>query len=159
MSGGHGARCSDSVATGADARACEEGDPKQLNWLAQAVVLSEAAGEIQKDKATTRTPRDCILEKDGTRVRQDWGKPPYHIALHAACLDIAETVMRTSRRHSCYVRSIGALWDVLSARWPALRRRLFVDGFSTYPWDFKIKLSCSWAPTATCARIAHDCCR
>ncbi|KAK8036549.1 hypothetical protein PG991_001686, partial [Apiospora marii] len=132
----------------------EEGEhPK---WLGQAVMLSDPAEEfetlelhyragkkpgvpeleftrddqeIQRDEVTMATPYECLLVKDGTRVRPNWGvghddgggrhpsSTPYGILVHAACLDIVERAMRNkSRRRNPHVHSLRALWKVLRMR-------------------------------------------
>ncbi|KAK8084114.1 hypothetical protein PG996_002895 [Apiospora saccharicola] len=134
----------------------EEEQPK---WLEQAVMLSDPAEEfetlemhyragkkpgvpelefthddqeIQRDEVTMATPDECILTKDGTRVRPNWGvgldndgqrrhpdSTPYGIVVHAACLDVVERVMRKrSRRRRCLGGgpSLRTLWKVLRMR-------------------------------------------
>ncbi|KAK8043890.1 hypothetical protein PG994_012728 [Apiospora phragmitis] len=126
----------------------------QLQWLSKAVMLSDPAEEfetleqhyragkkpgvpelafarddeeIQKDKVTVTTTDECILERDGSRIRPNWGagldeaggrhrgSTPYGIVVHEACLDITEMAMRKSRR-PVRVRSMRTLWKVLRMR-------------------------------------------
>ncbi|KAK7968681.1 hypothetical protein PG988_007754 [Apiospora saccharicola] len=136
-----------------------EEEEEQPKWLEQAVMLSDPAEEfetlemhyragkkpgvpeleftrddqeIQRDEVTIATPDECILTKDGTRVRPNWGvgldndgqrrhpdSTPYGIVVHAACLDVVERVMRKrSRRRRCLGRgpSLRTLWKVLRMR-------------------------------------------
>ncbi|KAK8097462.1 hypothetical protein PG984_016601 [Apiospora sp. TS-2023a] len=88
--------------------------------------------KIQMDEVTMVTPDECILTKDGTRVRPNWGvgldndgqrrhpdSTPYGIVVHAACLDIVERVMHNrSRRRHCLGGgpSLRTLWKVLRMR-------------------------------------------
>ncbi|KAK7941588.1 uncharacterized protein PG986_013975 [Apiospora aurea] len=123
-------------------------------WLAQAVMLSDPAEEfetleqhyhagkkpavpeldfagdgqeIQRDEVTVALSDECILKKDGRRVRPKRGigldesgerhpdSTAYGIVVHEACLDIVDRAMRKSWRH-LHARSMRTLWKVLRMR-------------------------------------------
>ncbi|KAH9904436.1 hypothetical protein F4778DRAFT_780407 [Xylariomycetidae sp. FL2044] len=52
---------------------------------------------------------------DGRDEDGDWGRQPYYIAIHRACLTIAEKMFELSRRGlvDCYIRDLTMLWKTL----------------------------------------------